>query len=406
MLKKHLAVMFIFVMAAGVFSQSIPSGTGRISALGGSPFILDASTDILNNPAWNNYYRNYAFADLNQNGENNNFDGFTGVTFGIGKKWNLGMVVNKRQDSWNNMSGSAGVPAPIVPFMGLIGTSASKDFHISLAPYYAAWNQKYTGDTNNTYDQSSSSMGANLGFIYMMKKGWLEGVVKFRLNKYSSDSTAAGVNTVRENDGGMEISAGFRAWIYPNKSSKIAVVPLVGFYTFSFTPTVTVGSTSNSGSENSWMSISGGVGLNWPIMDDIQIAGGVVASYNTNKSTFSDTTGTTESKSTNFLAPVFNMAVETRITDWITGRLGFTKGINMGSSEFSSPGQTVEFSTLSPSTSSSIDLGAGFHFGRFSVDATVSERWLKQGPYYISGSNAGNTEDLFGKLSASYNFGK
>ena len=405
MLKHFLAVMLLFVVAVGTYSQSIPSGTGRYSALGNSPFILDAHVDMLNNPAWNNYYRNYAFADLNQFGENSNFDGHAGVTFAVGKKWNLGMIINRRQDAWNNFSIDS-VSSPIVPFMGLIGTSASKNFHISLAPYVAMWNSKYTGDTNYTYDRSSSSLGANLGFVYLIKKGWIEGSFKFRMNKYKDETTLGGTTTTRENDGGIELGAGFRGWIYPAKGSKIALVPLLGFYTYSFTPKVTVGSTSSTGNENSWLNINGGLGLNWPIMDDIQIAGGVVASYNSTKSTFSDTTGTYEGKSNDFVAPVFNMAVETRIADWITGRLGFTKGINMYSSTYDAPNTSIEFSTLSPSNSSSISLGAGFHFGRFSIDATVSERWLKQGPFFISGSNNGNAEDMFGIISASYNFNK
>ena len=220
------------------------------------------------------------------------------------------------------------------------------------------WNAKYTGDTNYTYDRSSSSLGANLGFVYLIKKGWIEGTVKFRLNKYKDETTLGGTTTTRENDGGIELGAGFRGWIYPSKGSKIALVPLLGFYTYSYTPKVTVGSTSSTGSENSWLNINGGLGLNWPIMDDIQIAGGVVASYNSTKSTFSDTTGTYESKANDFIAPVFNMAVETRIADWITGRLGFTKGINMYSSTTDAPNVALEYNTLSPSNSSSISLGA------------------------------------------------
>lgn len=51
MLKHFLAVMLLFVMGVGAFSQSIPTGTGRVAALGNSPFILDAHMDIYNNPA-------------------------------------------------------------------------------------------------------------------------------------------------------------------------------------------------------------------------------------------------------------------------------------------------------------------------------------------------------------------
>jgi len=401
MLKHFLAVMLLFVLGVSTYSQSIPSGTGRYTALGGSPFILDAHVDMLNNPAWNNYYRNYAFADLNQFGESSDFNGSAGVTFGVGKKWNLGMVINRRLDSWSLMSGNANT-SPIVPFYGMIGTSVSKNFHISLAPYVTMGSTERTDTSGNLLVKNTArSLGANLGFIYMIKKGWIEGNLKFRMNGYKNDSSFTGFSDVAENDGGMEFGANFRGWIYPTKGSKVAIVPVLGFSTFSFTPkrTVTTGGTTTvaTGSEFSLMSINGGVGLNWPIMDDIQIAGGVTASYNTSKT--SDTTS--ENKVTSFVAPGFHMALETRITDWITGRLGFTKSISSNKTELNNA--TITSSGLVANTdATTINLGAGFHFGRFSIDATVSETWLKQGPNFVSGQNT----DLFGTISASYNFAK
>jgi hypothetical protein len=86
----------------------------------------------------------------------------------------------------------------------------------------------------------------------------------------------------------------------------------------------------------------------------------------------------------------------------MTARLGFNKHINMAKTEIN--GGIIEASGLfANSDAETIHLGAGFHFGRFSIDATVSERWLKNGPNYISGQDGG---DLFGILSASYNFAK
>jgi hypothetical protein len=406
MLKHFLAVMLLFVLAVSTYSQSIPSGTGRYNALGSSPFILDASTDIFNNPAWTTYYRNYAFGDLNQFGEADNFDGNAGVTFGIGKKWNLGMIINRRQDNWSNFTIDTLGPvnSPVAPFMGLISTSASKNFHIGLAPYVSMGKTEFT-DTNNarTVTATSSSLGANLGFIYMIQKGWIEGSFRFRMNGFKNEVTETGFNATTDNDGGMEIGADFRGWIYPTKGSKVAVVPVLGFFTTSFQPksTSTSGGTSVSvtGFNYSWMRINGGVGLNWPIMDDIQIAGGVTAAYNT----FKADSGATEFKRTDFVAPAFNMALETRITDWMTARLGFNKSINMWKAE----NNTQTLSNIEANdAASTVHLGAGFHFGRFSIDATVSERWLKQGVYFISGGNNTVDRDMFGVLSASYNFSR
>jgi hypothetical protein len=114
MLKKHLAVMLLLFMAVGVYAQSIPSGTGRYEALGSSPFILDAATDINQNPAWTNYYRNYAFGDLGRNfSEGSNFqlsDQYAGATFGVSKKLNLGMILNKRDDLWDAFNSNSSEP--------------------------------------------------------------------------------------------------------------------------------------------------------------------------------------------------------------------------------------------------------------------------------------------------------
>ncbi|HMQ97990.1 MAG TPA: hypothetical protein PKE39_03105, partial [Ignavibacteria bacterium] len=85
------------------------------------------------------------------------------------------------------------------------------------------------------------------------------------------------------------------------------------------------------------------------------------------------------------------------------GRLGFSKGINSENTKVTSGSTTGEQSGLSVVNSSSISLGAGFHFGRLSIDATVSERWFRHGFNFLSG---GDNEDMFGIISASYNFAK
>jgi len=340
MLKKHLAVMLLLFLAVGVYAQSIPSGTGRYEALGSSPFILDAATDINNNPAWTNYYRNYAFGDLGRDfSESSNFQlsgQYAGATFGIGKKLNLGMILNKRDDSWDKFNSNGSEPlrpdennvsSPIVPFKGLIGYTASKNFHLGLAPYYTAWSSDYTDtDTNaTTYDRSSSSLGSTLGFVYLIKKGWVEGGLKFEMNKYKSESTTGSNTTTIESEGGIQFGAGFRAWIYPKTGSKLALVPVLGFTTFSWNPKFTSGSTTVTGLKYSWLSLKGGVGINLPVMDDIQLAGGLIVEYNTSKSD----SGSFESKRTDFVLPKFHLAGETSIAEWLTARFGYSRAVSM-----------------------------------------------------------------------------
>ncbi len=111
--------------------------------------------------------------------------------------------------------------------------------------------------------------------------------------------------------------------------------------------------------------------------------------------------GTYTDKKTDFLAPEFNFAGETRIADWLTGRFGYSRGIDSYKEETTVGSTTTSYSETYPTSDvQTISLGAGFHFGRFSIDATVSEKWLKQGINFVSGQ----ANDLFGVVSASYNF--
>lgn len=409
MLKKHLVVLLLMVMAVGVYAQSIPSGTGRYEALGNSPYILDAATDINNNPVWSSYYRNYIFGDIGRNVVNDfQLDGqYAGINFGVSKKLSLGLVLNRRSDNWNafNVNGSEdsiGVKQPIVPLTILVGYSLSKTFYLGLAPYIAMWSSEYT-DANTTDKRSSNSMGASLGFMKMMKKGWVEGVVNFRMNSYKKDLTASGTTSTWKSEGGIQLGVELRGWIYPKSSSKIAVVPVLGFNTYSWNPLTTIGGTSTTGTKYSMMGFHGGVGVNWPISDDIQIASGVGAFYSTSKAETTPTGGTTTTvKNTDFMVPQFNIAGETRIADWLTGRFGYSRNVDMGKIENTTSTGTASYSeTYASSDVNTISLGTGFHFGRFSIDATVSEKWLKHGINFVSG---GDNTDLFGVVSASYNF--
>lgn len=408
MLKKHLAVMLLLFMAVSAFAQSIPSGTGRYEALGNSPFILDAATDINSNPAWNNYYRNYAFGDIGRNVINDFAlsDQYAGVTFGVGKKFNLGMILNKRDDRWDNFNidgwggNNVGVSSPIVPFKGLIGYTASKNFHLGLAPYIAMWSadSTTTGDSAAVnYTRSASSFGATLGFMYLIKKGWVEGAVKFGMNKYKSENTSAGNTATFENEGGIDLSAGFRAWIFPKTNSKIAVVPVIGFNNYSWNPKFTSGSTTITGLNYSWLGFNGGVGLNWPVSDDIQLAGGVLAGYNS----FKADSGNVEYKNTSFEAPRIHLSGETKIAEWLTARFGYMRSVSSLKQTYTAGSVSTEWNNkIASDYNQTISLGAGFHFGRFSIDATVSEKWLKEGINFVSGRQ----NDLFGVVSASYNF--
>lgn len=68
-------------------------------------------------------YKNVAVADLTPE-TGAGFDGHAGVVFGVGKKWSLGFIVNKRSDQWESFRDTSNtlfpgnVESPISTFHG------------------------------------------------------------------------------------------------------------------------------------------------------------------------------------------------------------------------------------------------------------------------------------------------
>ena len=146
-----LFVILCFLVNSAVYTQSLPSGTGRYEALGNNPFMTDPAIDLNNNPAWGNLYRNYSFGDI---GRANLTDAnlykldkqYAGINFGLGKKMYAGLILNKEEGAmfdsvffvpkpWG--MGTLGVNMPIVPVKVLVGIAPSDKFSLGFSFYYA-----------------------------------------------------------------------------------------------------------------------------------------------------------------------------------------------------------------------------------------------------------------------------
>jgi hypothetical protein len=414
-------------MAVGAYSQSIPSGTARFEALGYNPFIMDAATDINRNPAWAGMYRNYAFGDIGKaTGSGSDFyldNQYGGLNFGISKTVTLGLVLNKEESMWSsfndsygygNIPDSLGISAPIVPFKGLF-TYSTKTMNLGVAPYFAMWSrdniQTLVGAVNEQ-KYSAYTMGGSVGVVTKMKQGWLEGDVDIRLDKFKRDITQTNpsYSLTTESQGGMELGAFVRGWFMISKPNKINLVPYANFKLFSWNPSVAQSPTAdNSGKPDiSWLFINGGVGINMPVLDNGLLAGGISAGIKNYKSTPNDTTRQ-EIKLNQLILPQFNFGLEWTFTDWLTARGGYSRSIIREKDQYNGTGVADPYGNkyegdydFASDPDQTITLGIGLHFNRFSLEGTMGEKFFQRGPYILSG----HTTDMFGLLSASYNFNK
>ncbi len=386
-----LSILFVMLMLTGVsFSQdAISSGTARYEALGYNPFLWDASIDINRNPAWAGYYHDYAFGDIGRDAVNlfELTEQFGAVNFGVSKEISLGMVLNKREDKWNDFIGFApDIAEPIVPFKLLFAYS-TKEFSIGVAPYIAMWSLDST--LNNVKQEwSSMAIGGQVGTVVKFDRNLFEASVGVKSNSYKYETT----NYTDKTDGGLQIDAFARGLFYFERNSKIGFVPYAEFNTFSWTPNAN----NVAGNDIKEMNIAVGAGINMPVLDDGRMMGGVSFGYYT-----WETTNVVEVTRLNF--PKFNLGLEWSFTDWLIGRLGYSRSVISEKVTVKAVTPNAEWNIKYPSDPrQTITMGFGLNFGRFAIDGTIGERLLKDGPYVLTG----NSNDLFGVISASYNFRK
>jgi hypothetical protein len=389
--------------------------------------MLDPVTDINNNPAWGGMYRNYMFANIGRTSVNANqlSDQYAGINFGLGdkKNLNLGLVLNKREDAFDAFANELpttnggyafngyGLSSPIVPLKVLFGYSSS-NINFGIAPYYAAWStdsNNVSGTVNTDQKWSSSSMGTQLGLLYKMNTDWIEGAIDFKLNKFSYEGTSSAPSSYKtENEGGMQLGVMLRGWFNVEKNAKIKLVPYLGFSMFSWNGKITSSPVAYVDllPKYSYMNLNAGLGINMPILEKGTLATGLSFAYNSFNVKREDITAYEDTYSS-FTLPKFNVAAEWFFTEWLSGRLGYSRAVISNKNDGkSTAGTTATTWTYKISTASDADqtitTGLGMHFDRFSFDGMIGERFFKQGSYLISG----RTDDLYGVISASYNFNR
>lgn len=398
-----IMLLGIMLVTSVSFGQSIPSGTARYEALGYNPFIKDAAIDINRNPAWSTVYRNYVFGDLGRDAVGTDqyqlTEQYAGINFGVSKDVSLGLVLNKYEDNWSNFGTPYGIQKPVVPLKVLFGWQMSPKFALGLAPYYAGWSSEFDS-TGQNYKRNSSTLGGTIGVLGKLEGGWIEGAVDMKINKYKYDQTIGTTNTVFENQGGLQMNFLARGFFTVNKNMGINLVPYLGLGMYSWNPNVTPSVAGGTDPKFSSFSFMGGLGLNMPVLDNGLLAGGLSFGYHSQENKY-ETSNLTNTYS-EFVLPQFNLGLEWPFTEWLTGRAGYMRAVGSTKDEWTGAFSFYNKGTDVSDAKQTITCGFGLNFDRFNLSGTVGEKLFKDGFYIMTGK----TNELFGVLSASYNFGR
>ena len=396
-----VAILLLFV--SGLFASE-----ARLGGLaGGGWYILDES-NVFFNPAWVGFdaYRGSVLAELGTyNGVTDPTGQYGYVNFGVGDMLTFGLAFNRDEGEVGSIIAGSGLPAPRNG-LDLMGGLNIGNLNLGLG-LYKSGAKDYTKnlDADTTVSESTEKtgvLGIHLGTVLNFgEKNILDAGFHLRFNSYKDEDVASGTTETEEIDGGMAIDLGIRSFYYINDD--IALVPKVGFYTFSYKDKYTNSSNSSlnvTSGDWSKMTLFAGAGANYAFGDEGLVFGGVEFDMDKITDEMDSTDGTVKEEDTWMLFPVFTGGVEAPISDRFTARAGFKKTMGSHKSIDDFTGDTGSETTFTVSETDFIALGLGVKLLDFDIDMTMGENLLYNGTYFLSG----NPSNLFGKMSVTYDF--
>jgi hypothetical protein len=222
--------------------------------------------------------------------------------------------------------------------------------------------------------------------------------LRLELPAASAEFPASGTEEDYKSDwSGMGVGFNGRMWM--EKRDKFQLIPLVVGYYGTATREVSpgFGQDTTYKTEYDRLNLAAGIGMNYQLNDDnLLVLGLEVYGYAKEGESVKDDY---ESSITTTTLPGIYLGLESKISKWLTGRLGAAQVFQSQTYSEKLEG-SKETKTTNYSTEFKMTFGLGITLGNFVLDAAFNEGLLFDGPYFISGS----AEPIANRLSITYNF--
>ena len=290
-------------------------------------------------------------------------------------------------------------------FGGFILKKASIGIHLSR---YSS-TETYSDPENSLYNYTDklSELSFEGGISFKTNpNARFDGTIIYSTSSFASIIPALETPQRRFPEGYRTIGAGgriFYAW-----KPKIALVPFAAYVqnVMGYSQTGVVQDSSESSSRVVTNNYIVGLAFDFiPIENNlVSLAAGVSSYTSTAEITILEGSMSGQGSETYTALPFINIALESRITKWLTARFSFYELIEKNSMEFPA-NETLGRGDLTGS-SYSANFGLGFNLGRFTIDTLIdtdgAADFLHNGFYMISGKSS--TNDLFTQVTVKYNF--
>jgi len=254
----------------------------------------------------------------------------------------------------------------------------------------------YNGSIEAGGKQNQSHIGLNAGVGFNLNANLLEINAFYRSISFTNEVLGPAPNDpITEKDGGSDIGIAARYMIAYN--NMVTLVPAFTYRSLNISETVTatVPPGVGNGEENKTTGWDLGIGCNTVPLSGVEF----LTSLGVRSITYQDTDTTTtpppiQDESAKHL-PYISFGADIQLKNWLAMRVGANKTWDTETDKTTTP------ETKESMASFTYMLGAGIMVGDVQFDVEVTTDWLSAGPYFLSGSSAG---DMFGYISFKYDY--
>jgi hypothetical protein len=405
-MSKFFAVVLsvLFVIAAAVPAMATDS---RLMALGGTEvgnFIEDdyniftwyATLPSYTNTVWLglNYYYSYYDGGLaaSADGPSGAYS-YLGASYGLGHDgkygtlamfyYNYGPPLNTDYESWDGAN----------VFTNSVGNKWTVLYaypmeKLSLGFYFnrsdESWKNADETETTSEHNLAYTTIGAGVRFD-LGEKAYMDLAFDYNMatQKEKTDyiyDYYYGYGEVKQDANTM---MGVRGRMFYEWNETVTLVPYVNFRTFDFSLKADSADWKDSHYGNKGMMVDIALAANIKVNEDNLLIFGIEP-YGYGKYEPSDPPTGISYKVTDTYMPVFLLALESDVKDWLTFRVGAVKAFYKYETKYEEEGGTIQKYT---ETGSFYDyyMGLGFHIGDFDIDAVVNNELPFKLGYWLTG---------------------
>lgn len=393
-------------MALVLVTTGILATESRFTALGNPYGYIRDDTDVFGYPGSIHRYNQTIIAELDNS--SSQVDWSMGANLPL-LNYKIGIYMNRATDvdiddyllipsfSHSNYIGGLDISKKVEFIIGFM-----EKFGVGFATSMDSYKIPIYNPSTQTYKKDQTGKASYLSFFGGMSDDKMDLGVRVRLSGGSIENEESKEELTVDNFG---LHASGRYYIVDNDAIALMAKASFGLdgWNVEYKPSATIKSRERT---ESFLMFNAGVGANFKIDENNTVIVGLTpfmlqnASYESpTYPSIPDSTYTNTENISMLYFPEYNIALESQILSWLTGRIGARQSYQSTVDEYDFHGSPVH-EYYDYDKFFGMNLGLAFNFGKFTVDTVIVKELLFDGPNFIGGKSNG----IASKVSVTYEY--